>query len=296
MTEEVFFMMNNIPRKSKGIILMLLSAFFFALMQVMVKLSGGRIPLMEQVFFRNLISMFIMLFLILKNHESLFGPRKYQPWLFGRSFFGCLGVICMFYAVNHANQADVSIVTKMSPFLVTIFAAIFLKEKISKIQFPAMAVALIGCIIVANPTFNSNLFPLFIAFLNAITSAIAYTLLSYFRDKVNGKTVIMHFSTFSVAVAFLLMLGDFVMPTAYEWLLLLLIGVFAALGQICLTYSYRMAPAAEVSVYNYFGIIFSMILGYVMLDQSLGMNSIIGGVLVIIASLMVYFYNRRREA
>ncbi len=273
---------------------MLLSAFFFALMQVMVKLSGGHIPLMEQVFFRNLVSLFIVLVIILKDHVSMFGAKKYQPWLFGRSFFGYLGVICMFYATNHANQADVSTLSKMSPFLVTVFAAIFLKEKISKIQVPAMVIAFVGCIVVANPTFNSNLFPLFVAFLNAVTSAVAYTLLSYFRGKVDAVTVIMHFSTFSVIASLPFMVMDFVMPTAYEWMLLLLIGVFAGLGQICLTYAYRMAPAAEVSVYNYSGIVFSMILGYVMLGQTLGLNSWIGGALVIAASLMVYLYNQSK--
>ena len=287
--------MPNLSKKSKGIILMLLSALFFAMMQTMVKLTGGHIPLFEQIFFRNLISMFIMLFIILKNKKSLFGPAKYQPWLFARSFFGFLGVIAMFYATNHANQADVNTLTKMSPFLVTIFASVFLKEKISKIQFPAMFIALIGCVIVANPTFNSNLFPLFIAFLNAVTSAVAYTLLSYFKDKVDGVSVIMHFSTFSVVSAALLMIKGFVMPTPMEWCLLLLIGIFGALGQICLTYAYRMAPAAEVSVYNYSGIIFSMILGYVVLDQSLGFNSIIGALLVIAASVMIYIYNNRKK-
>ena len=86
--------MPNLSKKSKGIILMLLSALFFAMMQTMVKLTGGHIPLFEQIFFRNLISMFIMLFIILKNKKSLFGPAKYQPWLFARSFFGFLGVLC----------------------------------------------------------------------------------------------------------------------------------------------------------------------------------------------------------
>jgi drug/metabolite transporter (DMT)-like permease len=201
----------------------------------------------------------------------------------------------MFYATNHANQADVNTLTKMSPFLVTIFASVFLKEKISKIQVPAMVVALIGCIIVANPTFNSNLFPLFIAFLNAVTSAVAYTLLSYFKDKVEGVSVIMHFSTFSVVTAGVLMIKGFVMPTPVDWCLLLLIGIFGAFGQICLTYAYRMAPAAEVSVYNYSGIVFSMILGYVVLDQSLGFNSILGALLVVAASVMVYLYNNRKK-
>ena len=81
-----------------------------------------------------------------------------------------------------------------------------------------------------------------------------------------------------------------------EWCLLLLIGIFGAFGQICLTYAYRMAPAAEVSVYNYSGIIFSMILGYVVLGQSLGLNSIIGALLVIAASVMIYIYNNRKKA
>ena len=287
--------MSTLSQKSKGIILMLLSALFFALMQIMVKLSGGRIPLMEQVFFRNFVSFFVMLFVMLYNHLPLFGPKKYHPWLFARSFFGILGVICQFYASNHANQADVTTVSKMSPFLVTILAGVFLREKISKIQIPAMILAFAGCIVVANPTFNSNVFPLFISFLDAATSAVAFTLLRFFRDKVDALTVVMYYSTFSMIVIAPFMLANFVMPTPYETFLLMMIGVFAALGQICLTYSYRMAPAAEISVYNYSGIIFAMILGYVMLGQEIGLHSLIGAALVIAASLMVYFYNRRAD-
>lgn len=38
-----------------------------------------------------------------------------------------------------------------------------------------------------------------------------------------------------------------------------------------------------------------MILGYVMLGQEIGLHSLIGAALVIAASLMVYFYNRRAD-
>ena len=81
--------------------------------------------------------------------------------------------------------------------------------------------------------------------------------------------------------------------TVYD--LPILLGILAALVQICLTYSYRMAPAGEVSVYNYSGIIFSMIFGYLILGQAVGVTSILGGALVIGASLLVYFYNRKHE-
>ena len=96
------------------------------------------------------------------------------------------------------NQGDVSTMMKLSPFMITLWAAIFLKEKIRKVQVPALLIAFLGAAFVANPAFNSNLFPLFMAFLCAFFSSVSYTLLAYSKNKVDGMTIIMHFSTFCV--------------------------------------------------------------------------------------------------
>ena len=82
---------------------------------------------------------------------------------------------------------------------------------------------------------------------------------------------------------------DFSSATAY----LLLIGVFGSLGQAFITYAYRFAPASEISIYNYSGIIFSMILGFFILGEPVKFTSVIGGALVAAASVMVYVYNNR---
>ena len=277
--------------KQKGILLMLLSALLFSGMQVVIHLTGERIPLMEQVFFRNIISL-IIAFVIIRRHKlSMFGEKKYQPFLFMRSIFGVLGLISLFYAASRANQADVTILSKMSPFLITLLAFLFLNEKIAKIQIPALIIAFGGAFLVANPSFHSDVFPLFIAFLCAVFSSITYTLLAYFKNKVDAVTVIMHFSTFSVISSLPFMLMNYVTPTISEFLLLVLIGVFGGFGQIALTYSYRMAPASEVSIYNYSGILFSMFLGYVVLGETVSHTSLVGGALVIIASLLTYRYS-----
>ena len=279
----------ELKTKQKGILLMLLSAFLFAGMQVLIHMTG-ELPLMEQVFFRNIVSLILCFYLIKRHKLSMFGERKYQPLLFMRSSFGLLGLVSLFYAASRANQADVTILSKLSPFLITIFAALFLKEKISKVQVPALLIAFGGAFLVANPAFNSNLFPLFLAFCCAIFSSVSYTLLAYFKDKVDGITVIMHFSTFCVAVALPFIAMNFVLPSPRQFFLLLLMGTFGGFGQIALTYAYRFAPAAEVSVYNYSGILFSMILGFLVLGQSLPLTSLLGGALVIAASLLIYKY------
>lgn len=278
--------------KKMGILLMLLSALLFSAMQIIIHVTGEQVPLMEQVFFRNIVSLMLCFVIIRRNGLSMFGPRKYQPLLFARSVFGLLGLVSLFYAAARASQADVTILSKLSPFLITLFAFLFLKEKIAKIQVPALIIAFGGAFLVANPAFHSNLFPLFLAFLCAIFSSVSYTLLAYFKDKVDAVTVIMHFSTFCVLASFPFFIMDFNLPSLRDFLLLLLMGTFGGFGQIALTYAYRMAPASEVSIYNYSGILFSMILGYVFLDETVSYSSLLGGALVVLASLLTYRYSR----
>lgn len=282
--------------KQKGVLLMLLSSLFFSAMQIAVAYSGSRIPVMEQVFCRNLISLAVAFVLIRRNRLSLFGGKALQPALFGRSFFGFLAVVSLFYASSHARQADVSILSKLSPFFVTLLAWLLLKEKIAKVQLPALLMAFAGVVIVAGPTFQSNLLPLLMAFASSVTSGIAYTLLRYAAGKTDSMTVIMHFSTFSAVASIPFLPGNFVVPNPKELAALVLIGLFGSLGQIALTYAYRLAPASEVSIYNYSGILFSMALGALFLREKLAPTSLIGGGLVIAASLLVYWDSRRREA
>jgi EamA-like transporter family. len=285
----------KLSTKQQGILLMLASALLFSSMQIVINITGGRIPLMEQVFFRNIVSLLIC-FVIIKRHRlSMFGEKKYQPLLFMRSVFGLMGLVCLFYAASRANQADVTILSKMSPFLITLLAFLFLKEKIARIQIPALIIAFSGAFLVANPTFHSNIFPLLIAFLCAVFSSVSYTLLAYFKDKVDAVTVIMHFSTFCVAAAIPFMAAHFVLPGITDFLLLVLMGVFGGFGQIALTYSYRMAPASEVSIYNYSGILFSMLLAYIVLGETVSHTSLIGGSLVVIASFLTYRYSHPVE-
>lgn len=282
--------------RTKGAVLMCISAFLFSAMQIPISLSGTTIPIMEQVFFRNIVTLILSFILIMRSGGSLFGTKKNQPLLFVRSAFGFLGLITQFYAVAHANQGDVSTMMKLSPFMITLWAAIFLKEKIRKVQVPALLIAFLGAAFVANPAFNSNLLPLFMAFLCAFFSSVSYTLLAYFKNKVDGMTIIMHFSTFCVLACIPFMIFDFVMPTFKELLLLLLIGVFGGFGQIALTYAYRLATAAEISIYNYSGIVFSIILGYVFLGEVLDVTSVIGCALVIIAALITYIFSGKKAA
>lgn len=274
--------------------LMILSALMFSAMQLMIKLSNtsGTFPLMEQVFFRNLISVFVVGGLLLRKKSALFGDRAAQPWLFGRSIAGFLGIITFFYATNHARIADANILNKLSPIVVTILSAVFLRERVSKVQYAALAMSFLGAWLVCGPTLNSEPSAMLVAILSAVFSGIAYTFLAALKGKADSLAVIMHFSTFSVLCAAVGMMPSFVVPTPRQLCYLFLISVFGSLGQITLTYAYKFAPASEISIYNYSGIIWSALLGWMFLRESLPGTTILGGCFVIGASLVMFFHNR----
>ncbi|WP_317855519.1 DMT family transporter [Chakrabartyella piscis] len=284
--------MNN---QTKGAVYMILSAFAFAFMQAMIAKTADVIPLFEQLFLRNFIAAIIAYISIYREKLPVFGTKGNRKLLWARSLTGYFGMITLFYASSRASQGDVAIILKMSPFVVTIAAVMFLGEKATRYEIIALLVAFVGAFFVANPEFNSNVFPLIVAFVSCVFAGLAYTFVSALKGREHPKVIIFFFSMVSTVITFPIMLQDFVMPDLKYGVMLLSIGVSAAIGQLALTYSYAMSKASEVSIYNYSGIIFSMLLGYMMLGQSMIFTSLIGGALVIGAGCLAFFGNRHLE-
>ena len=116
----------------KGIVFIILSAFFFAAMALFVRLAGD-ICFIEKAFFRNSISFLIALFLVLKDIKKDDSPsirKQFLPWLFIRAAAGSIGIFGNFYAVDRLVLSDAAILNKMSPFFAVIFSIFLLNEKI----------------------------------------------------------------------------------------------------------------------------------------------------------------------
>jgi len=271
-------------KKTRAVALMLLSSLSFSVMQAFVKLSSVEVGTFEQTFFRNLVSFVIAAAMVRRGKIPVLAEIKRGSWsLWGRSFFGFVGILLFFYATNNARQADVAMLNRASPVFVTFFAAIFLKEAITPVKVGSTALCLVGAYIAMQPSFDSDPFPLLAALTAAVTSGIAYTMLAYCKNFVSPETIIFHFSALSTVGAGILMLPTLVAPSFKVLLMLLMIGVFAAIGQFLLTYAYTMAPASEVSIYQYSGVVFTAIISYFLLGESLSKTSILGGVIILLS-------------
>ena len=113
--------------------MIILSAFFFACMNVSVRLAGD-LPSIQKSFFRNLVAAIFAAIILGKNHIVPKVQKQYWGALLLRCAFGTLGILCNFYAIDHLLVADASILNKLSPFFAIIFSFLILKEKITPVQ------------------------------------------------------------------------------------------------------------------------------------------------------------------
>jgi drug/metabolite transporter (DMT)-like permease len=233
------------------------------------------------VMVRNLITLVIAGWLAIRSGRRLLGHRRNQMLLLARSLFGIAGVSCYFYAIDHLILADAAMLTKVSPFFVAVFAAAFLGERSSWGVMLAMVVAFIGGLLIIKPRFDLSVVPALIGLGSSLFAGGAYTVLRALRTREATVTIVYYFSLVSVLATAPLVAADPYLPQAAEWLLLLGIGVGAAVGQLGLTVAYRSAPAAQVSIYSYSTILFSALLGLVVWGEIPDPASLIGGVLII---------------
>ena len=288
--------MSEIIKSSrvKGIMYIIASAFGFALMSACVKLAGD-LPNFQKVFFRNLVSAVVALYLIIKHKGSLVGKKENRKLLILRSTFGTLGVILNFYAIDKLVLSDANMLNKLSPFLVVILCAIFLKEKINMTQISSIIIAFIGSLFIIKPTFSVEVVPYIGGLMGAVFAASAYTCLRAIGNKEESYTIVFFFSMFSLVVTLPIFLYVYEPIQLSQLIYLLLAGVFASLGQFGITLAYRFAPAKEISIFDYSNIIFSAILSIFVFNQMPDILSVFGYVIIFSAAFYIFLYNKKLD-
>ncbi|AOV06920.1 DMT family transporter [Sporosarcina ureilytica] len=281
--------MNNIV---KGILLMLISSIGFAIMTLFVKLSGD-LPAVQKTFFRNLISAVIAFVLVIYNKESLFGKRENQLVLLGRSIFGTIGIIFLFYAIDHLVLSDADMLNKMSPFLVILFSAIFLKERVLPFQMGTIVMAFIGMLFIVKPSFSVDFVPYFVGILSALFAAAAYTLLRVLGNREKFYTVVFYFSFFSTVVLLPFLIWLYEPMTGKQLMYLLLAGLFATVGQFGITLAYKYAPARDISIFTYSTVIFTTVISFTFFGEGPDLYSIIGYIIILSAMTFMFFRGRK---
>lgn len=282
--------------RRKGILFILLSAFFFCLMSVFVRLAGD-VPTMQKAFFRNIVAAILAAVLLARSKGGFSFQRKNLPDLLLRSSIGTAGILCNFWAVDHLRIADANILNKLSPFFAILMSIFILKEKPNRIEWLSVLLAFIGAAFVAKPSAGIASFPALIAILGGFTAGTAYT---YVRklglEGERGPVVVMFFSAFSTLVLLPNLLLHYRPMTMKQLIFLIFAGMSAAGGQLSITTAYQNAPARDISVFDYSQVVYAAIFGLILFGEIPDVWSIAGYIIIIGTAFAKWYLLTRRTA
>ncbi|WP_347861272.1 DMT family transporter [Salimicrobium sp. PL1-032A] len=276
--------------RNKGILLLLISALGFSMMGAFVKLSGD-VPTTQKAFFRNIVAAAITLGFVLKHKERVFGKKENQKLLLSRSALGAVGIVLNFYAIDNLVLSDAEMLNKLSPFILIIFSAIFLKEHARKYQVISILIAFIGTLFIIQPEFSVDIIPYIVGVLGAVFAAGAYTMLRVLGNKEKHYTVVFYFSFFTTVLLLPFTIIFYEPMSLTQWIFLLLAGAFATVGQFGVTLAYKYAPASEISIFFYSTVVYSALLSVILFGQIPTLWSVLGYVIIFSASFYMFLKN-----
>ena len=280
--------------KQKSIIAMLLSALAFSLMGVFVKVVGD-ISVIQKAIFRSSTIMILSFIMLRTNSIPIFGI-KHHKLLFLRSLFGTFGILFNYYAIDHLILSDANIIFRLSTIFLILFSWIFLREKINSKQFITILTAFVGVFLIIKPEFSVEIIPYIIAILGAGFAALAYTTLRVLGQKEHTTIIVFFFSFFTTIVLMPYVIINYEPMTWQQVIYAILAGICAGIGQLGVTIAYKLAPAKEVSIYNYFGVVFSAVFSIALFGNVPDTLSIIGYIIIFGTSYYMYIQTTKRTA
>lgn len=273
------------------------SAFFFSLMGVCVKVLGARLPSNEIVLARSLLLLVFAWVMIRRARVNPWGNNK--KLLFVRGFAGFVALSCFYYALTELPLADATLIMYINPVFTGILAAIFLKESIGWPDIVGIALSLVGVVLVAQPSFlfggdaRLNLFAVGVGITGAVLSALAYVSVRKLRETDHGLTIVFWFPLVATPLSVPFAVPGFLMPTGWEWPLLLALGVVTFIAQLTMTRGLRLEPAGRAASISYLQVVFAFVWGMVFFNEFPGALSVAGAVLILASTVGVARWRRR---
>jgi len=268
--------------------------FMFTVMNVFAKLLSTSHSVIEIAFYRNLIA--CMPFLIL---VFAFGRRdilviRSKPGIVGlRAIIGCVSLMTTFAAYSLMPMAETTVLLFTASLFIPVLGIVFLKEKVGPYRWAAVIVGFGGVIIMAQPTGAVYALGIAVALTAALMHATLQIVLRYLGKFESPETITFYFVVIGTLVTALPLPFVAVQPTLAEIPLLFGVGLSGAAAQWLLSIAFRNAPAAIVTVFNYSGIVWATLFGWLIWNDW-PLPAVLAGAAVVIGSNVLMIWRESR--
>ena len=267
----------------------------FTIMNVFAKLLSENHSVIEIAFYRNVIASLPFLIAVFAFGRREILVLRSKPTLVGiRAVIGTISLVTTFAAFSLMPMADTTALLFTSSLFIPILAVIFLKESVGPYRWAAVVIGFIGVLIMVNPSGAMNSLGILVAISAALMHAVLQVILRYLGRYESPETISFYFFVIGVFLTALPLPFIAVKPTLEEIPLLVGVGLSGAAAQWLLSIAFRNARAAIVTVFNYSGIVWATLFGW-MIWNEWPLPAVMAGAAIVITSNILIIWRESRQ-
>lgn len=286
-----------------GIMLKIVSVAVFVGMSSCIK-AAGTLPAGQIVFFRSFFAIFpIVVFLAFQGKLGTAFSTKRPLNHIARGVVGVCAMGLGFFALTRLPLPEAITLNYAQPLLVVVFSSIFLGEAIRVYRWSAVAVGLLGVLVISWPELtllgsgaalgDQEVLGVIAALVAAAISAVAMLLVRNLVQSEPTATIVLWFSVTASILALLSLPFGWQALTPVQAGLLIAAGFCGGVAQILMTAAYRHAEASVVAPFEYTSMLLGIVVGYLAFGDVPTVHMLIGGLIVVVAGIFIIWRERQ---
>lgn len=255
----------------RGILYLLGSGIIFTILDSLAKETALIIPVLQVAWGRYVFHfMFLPLYgprPLARRSWSPGGWRRMfatrHPWLQLIRSLLLLGATLFFFgAVHYVPLADAAAVAFLEPLLITALAHFFLGEKVGLRRWVAVAIGLLGVLVVIRPGFGMAHWGVLLSLGSAACGAV-YATLTRIVSRADSAATSLAYAGLAGVVGLSLAMPFVWQPVdGLVWLMFLGLGITGGLGHFFMIKAFALAPGGTLAPFIYVQILWIVLVGW----------------------------------
>ena len=265
-------------------ILIILSAFFLrafekvVLKGLRVDLPSGQLTCLR--FFIGVVTLF--LFSSARGQYGVLIPKgsfRLHCW---RTGLGIVAALTSIFTIKFLSLADHTAIGYLNPILLTIFARIFLQEKVPPLRWCAVACGVVGVSLVSVTPLLSVSVALIVFLVGRVMAAASDICIRLLRTAGENADTIVGFYFFCGAFALSpLAYIQWQHPSVYEWIGIIFFSTAGIIFQMLYTHAFGLLGASMIGPFSYTTLVWAFFFDAILWDSLPSLLGIVGSLLVI---------------
>ncbi len=276
------------PDRLRAIGLMVLAVTTFACLDTTAKylVTQAKLPLPQIVWMRFVGQLLVMVMMLgLISVPRLFTTKRLKLQLL-RSCLLLGSTLLNFLALRHLRLDQTMTIQFLAPLLVALLAGPLLGEWVGWRRLTAIMVGFLGIIVAIRPGYVEVPPGVVFAF-GCMLCYAAFMLLTRYLSAYDSSEVTLTYSMVAgVVLVAPLAIADWTWPSSnFIWLLILSMGLWAALGHFIFILAYRMAPASTIAPFMYTQLLAMTVFGFMVFNELPDQWTILGSTIVVASGI-----------